>query len=68
MLVLFEAACARVYTSGRRIKPIALRKLNAVPIKIKMETIISLNMAALNNNTPFDVSRKCDCTNEGKNP
>ncbi len=50
---LFEAACERVYTSGNRIRPIALKKLNIDPIRINTPATISLVTLRLNDDTPF---------------
>ncbi len=38
----FESACERVYRSGRRMNPIALKKLKMVPSNIKLTAISSI--------------------------
>lgn len=59
--------CDRVYTSGSRIIPIALKKLKMVPVKIRMVATSSLVTSAFNDNTSFHKSSEGDCSNKGKN-
>jgi len=56
-VVLFDAACERVYTSGKRMSPTALKKLKRDPIKMRNAAIISLTVT-LNDYTSFDKSGK----------
>ncbi len=66
---LFDAAWAREYKSGKRIKPTALKKLKTVPTKIDnaaISSIISIGLfTSFNDNTSFNKSRKGNCTDEG---
>lgn len=63
-VALLEAACDRVYTSGNRINPIALRKAKMIPININAPAKISLIRFILNDNTSFYKSRKCNSANK----
>ncbi len=69
---LFDAACAREYKSGSRIKPTALKKLKIVPTKIDKTARISITsiglLTPLNDNTSFNESREGYRSDEGKNP
>lgn len=59
---LFDAACAREYTSGNRINPTAAKKLKMVPTKIDKTAKTSITSTGLfiplNNNTSFNKSRE----------
>src|SRR5699024_4374674 len=63
---LFVAACARLYTSGKRIIPKALMTLIMLPIKMSNAPQNSLIPPALNDNTSFDKSGKGNGTDKGQ--
>lgn len=65
-VVLLVAACERVYTSGKRMMPKALKRLNSAPNINSDATITSLITVAFNDYTPFNKSCKGYSTDKGK--
>lgn len=62
---LFVAAWDLVYTSGNLMRPNALITLMMEPIKTKITATHSRISFAVNDNPPFNILRKGNCSDKG---